>query len=213
MTLDDTLNLINARTRHLDPPQFEGDYGLLELIWEKLDWALEHCRLEVREESVPFGTVRVVTALGIIRFHVDAHDCLIWGMAMKADGQFHRIGPCLHASRLFHVRNCAHWWLRLAFQRWAPQSTPGIDLIDDPANRPSNIELATSRRLMRRLGADSRFCTFADEFDAALGIPDFVWSRIREREENSYCNVDVASYIWHRLECAAAAIGKMARST
>jgi hypothetical protein len=210
MNPDEKTSLLHARTEHLFPVPFKGDHELLELIWEKLDWALEHCRLDIRDEPVPFGSVRVVTALGIIRYYVDAQDCLIWGMAMKADGQFHMLGPCLHASQLFHVSRCPHWWLRFAFQRWAPMCS-GIDLIDDPANRPSNVELATSQRLMRRLGGDPRFCLFADEFDAALGIPEFIWSLIRERAEDYDCNVVTASDIWHRTECVSSVISKLAR--
>ena len=205
MTLDEKLALLDRRLSHLPFDSNKADRSLLEMMWDKIDQALDHNRLRVCEVPAPQGKIREITALGIIRYYVDPHSFTISGMAMKADGVFHPIGPCLPTVRLFWRRTCYHWWLRFAFQTWAPHCT-GIDMIDDPGNRPSTIELDTSRLIVRRLSYDRRFMTFAEDFDDAIGLPSFVRTLIEEECEANSCNVDRATEIWRSMESVTAAV-------
>jgi hypothetical protein len=210
MTPDEKLALLDRRLSHIPFVSNKGDRNLLDMIWEKLDYALDDHRLYVCDVPAAQGKIREITALGIIRYYVDPHSYRISGMAMKADGVFHPIGPCLHAVRLFWVRNCAHWWLRFAFQTWVPNCS-GIDLIDDPGNRPSNIELDTSRLIVRRLTYDRRFRTLVDDFDEAIGLPSFVRTLIEEEARAYHCNVDRAGEIWRSMESVTAATRQVMR--
>ena len=164
-----------VRLSQMFPGPPEGDRELLEHMWGKFDQALAGCRLEIHDEKVPFGDVRVVTALGLIRVKVDVGACDAWAYAIEEDGSVRRIGRGLPATRLFH------WWswMRFAFQRWAPQCS-AIDFIEDPLNRPSNVELATCRMLIGRLAVDRRFWSLSDEFDAATGIPPFAAALVED---------------------------------
>jgi hypothetical protein len=208
MTADERLALLNDRLRHLEGDWIKPDRILLERMWARIDWALDHEPLYVYETAGPNGGTRVVTALGIIRYLVDLRHFRISGEAKKADGHFHPIGSCLHTVRLFQVKNCAHWWLRFAFQTWEPQCS-GIDLIDDPGNRPCNIELDTSKLIMWRLVYDRRFQALVKDFDDALGLPSFVRSLIEEEARELYCNVDRASEIWQAMEEVTAGIQRV----
>jgi hypothetical protein len=212
MSSDEKLAMLDRRLRHLPFFPNRADRSLLDMMWDKLDHALAHQRLDVREVSAPSGMIREITALGIIRYYVDPQAFRISGMAMKADGLFHPIGDCLHAVRLFWVRSCAHWWLRFAFQTWAPRCS-GIDMIDEPANRPCNIELDTSQLIVRRLCFDRRFMTLVEDFDDALGLPPLARMLIEEQAEASYCDVDRASEIWQQTESVAAAIRQVIHRT
>lgn len=205
MTEDEKFALLDRRLAHLPFDSSRADRELLDRIWAHLDYALDRHRFEVLELRMPQGKIRQITALGIIRFCVDPNRCQISGMAMKADGVFHPIGACLPTMRLFWLRNCPHWWLRLAFQTWAPHCT-GIDMINDPCNRPSNIELDTSKLIVRRLCYDRRFMTLVDEFDAAIDLPSFVRTLIEQESKASSCCVDRATEIWQAMESVKAAI-------
>ena len=208
MTLDEKLALLDRRLSHIPYFSRKADRDMLEMIWDKLDHALDDHRLEVRDVPAPKGKIREITALGIIRYSVDPHSCRISGMAMKADGAFHPIGPCLPTVRLFWVRNCPLWWLRFAFQAWAPDCS-GIDLIADPANRPCNIELDTSRLIMERLSYDRRFMTLVDDFDDAINLPSFVRTLIEEESNAFHCDVNRASEIWQSMESVTAAVRQL----
>lgn len=208
MNQDERMEMLYWRLGHIPSSSDQVDLNLLDMMWDKLDHALAHHRLAVREVPGPRGPIREITALGIIRYYVDPHGCRISGEAMKADGHFHPIGPCLRTVRLFWVPGCPIWWLRFAFQTWAPKCT-GIDFIDDPANRPSNIELGTSRLIVRRLSFDRRFTTLVEDFDDALGLPPLARSLVEEEAETNYCNVDRASEIWAQTESVTAAIRRV----
>jgi hypothetical protein len=208
MTVDERLALLDRRLGHIPFGPSKADRSLLEMMWDKLDHALDYHRLIVLNVPSPQGKIREITALGIIRYYVDPHRFGISGTARKADGVFHPIGPCLPAVRLFWRRNCPHWWLRFAFQTWAPNCS-GIDLIDDPGNRPSNVELDTSKLIVQRLIYDRRFRTLADDFDEAIGLPSFVRTLIEEETEANSCNVDRASEIWQSMESVTATMGQV----
>lgn len=210
MTDDERRVLIDRSLRHIPFFPNKADRNLLERIWGHIDDALDRSRLYVCEVPAPEGKIREITALGIIRFTVDPHRCCISGMAKKADGVFHPIGHCLPAVRLFWRRTCYHWWLRFAFQRWAPDCS-GIDLIADPGNRPCNVELDTSRLIMERLSYDRRFMNLVDEFDDAIGLPSFVRTLIEEECAASYCNVDRANEIWQSMESVTATMKQVFR--
>ena len=182
------------RLAHLFPSAAEHDATLLESLWEKLDAALAHCRLDLGEEETASGTVRSVTALGVIRICVNAQAREMWGCAIAEDGSLHRIGPGLHAFRLLDVPRCGHWWLRFAFWRWA-RLTGAFDIVIDPMMRPSSIELATSAMLMRRLRHDPRFRTLPDEFDAAIDYPESLRTLLGEVRDGSY-RVEHANEAW-----------------
>jgi hypothetical protein len=210
MTDDERRVLIDRHLRHIPFFSNKADRNLLERMWGHIDDALDRSRLYVCDVPAPEGKIREVTALGIIRYYVDPHRCRISAMARKADGVFHPIGPCLPAVRLFWRRNCYHWWLRFAFQTWAPDCS-GIDLIDDPGNRPCNIELDTSRLIVARLSYDRRFMSLVDDFDEAIGLPSFVRTLIEEESQAYHCDVDRAGEIWRSMESVTAATRQVMR--
>jgi hypothetical protein len=76
------------------------------------------------------------------------------------------------------------WWARFAFQRWA-HGTSDIDFFAEPLNRPGNLEQETTTVLMRRLLLDARYHTLADEFDAALSIPEYALPMLDESGSRS----------------------------
>jgi hypothetical protein len=211
MTLDEKLELLDRRLRYFPDDWFQVDRGLLDMIWGKLDHALAHHRLEVRELRGLHGERREITALGIIRYTVDPDGCRISGEAIKADGNFHPIGHGLPCTRLFWLRNCPIWWLRLAFQTWAPDCT-GIDMIDEPLNRPCNLELGTSRLIARRLSYDRRFVSLVEDFDDALGLPPLVRMLVEEEAEANSCDVDRAGEIWRIAEDVTSVVRRVMAS-
>ena len=210
MPSDKEIEVFYERTAHIWRSKSLVDYDLLDMMWAKLDWALAHCRLEVHEEHTTFGTLRVVTALGIIRYHVDPQACEFWGSAMNANGEFQRIGPCFPCIPLFRFRKCPMFWLRLAFQRWAPECSHA-DLIADPGNRPSIVELATSRVLIRRLRLDARYVTLSYEFEQVLGLPAFVRAHVDEDDQYQIrnCSFESASRVWRSVNAVSGDIRRL----
>lgn len=182
-----------VRLGDLFPSMPEGDRASLEHIWIQLDHALQHCRLDVQDIATTFRTVRAVTALGLIRVHVDVDACEVWASAIQEDGTILRIGRGLPATRLFGWS----WWLRFAFQRWAPECS-AIDFIEDPLNRPSNVEMDTCQWLIRRLSIDPRFWSLSEEFDAAVGIPSLAVELVEE--VHHWRGLEYVSEAWRLME-------------
>lgn len=184
---------------HLFPPDTRADRNLLDRMWERLDQALAECRLDVRTEDLGFGPIRMVTALGLLQVRIDDAACELWGGVIE-DGTFRPIGPGLHAAQLLWRHNCPIWWLRFAFQVWVPERAT-FDFVACPLQRPDNIELDTSRALVRRLGMDPRFRTLPEEFDEAVGVPALMQVLA---EEKSGMGMERASHVWQMRELAIA---------
>ena len=110
--------------------------------------------------------------------------------AIHADGSRHRMG---HGWPLDDALS-KPFWLRFAFQRWAPHLSR-VDFFSDPLNRPATLELDTGRFLMRRLRADARYSRLCDAFVAALDIPAHVIDAIH-REHRSATAETLSEYYW-----------------
>ncbi len=180
---------------YLDASSSRPDRNLLERIWEKLDWALQHRRLEVRDVPKAWGILREVTALGLFQFEVDAAACDLAAYAIQEDGRRRWIDSSFHGPRIFD----SFWWLRYAFQRWEPDCS-GIDFVVNPLTRPSNIELDTTRILLRRLRVDSRYWTLFDEFNAAIGTPALVSKTMAETDGGYWQTLTDVSEVWRLSE-------------
>jgi hypothetical protein len=72
--------------------------------------------------------------------------------------------------------------------------------VADPLNRPSNVELDTTRVLMRRLKVDPRYWTLFDEFNAAIGTPALVSEVMAETEGSLWQTLQGVSEIWRLAE-------------
>ena len=193
---------------HLFPVATSVNPHLLEQMWERLDRALADSRLEVRTEDFGFGPIHVVTALGLLQVCVDHRACEIWG-GVIVDGSHRRIGWGLPAFQLLWMRHCPCWWLRFAFQVWAPER-PTFDYVHCPLQRPDNIELDTSRALVDRLGVDPRFRTLPEEFDVAIGLPTLM-QVLTEDDPGKVATMEWATRIWQSVECGIA-IGAASRT-
>lgn len=194
---------------HLHPSTDRASRFLLERMWSRLDHALAVRRLETGVADLGFGPVRTVTALGLIQMRIDDRACELWGGVVTPEGAFRRIGWGLPATRLLWVDRCPLWWLRFAFQTWIPERST-IDFVECPLNRPDNIELDTSRMLVRRLGADARFRTLPEEFDEAIGLSTIL-EVMREKQGYHVPVVEHASHVWQVSEALLARIRRAER--
>jgi hypothetical protein len=189
------IEVIEERLSYLHPFERRGDDVLVERIWAKVDHALRYRRIEISDEVRPWGTVRVVTALGLLQLEVDYDACDMIAFAILEDGSRRRIGPSFRGPYVFgHPQ-----WLRWAFLRWAPECS-GIDYVADPLSRPSNIEVETSGRLARRLRFDYRYWTLPHEFYAAVGRPMVVSDCMSEARALGSNSLEYVCEAWRAME-------------
>jgi len=201
----DNLDRILEHTTHLFPQPVEFDAQLREHVWDKLDAALAHNRLQVHEHHDSFGSLRTVTALGLVRITIRDTHCELWASLLDDDGEARRLGYGVRAFDLFDQPSCGHFWLRYAFFRWAPRCS-GYPFEAYPLFRPCAKELATSRALLGRLHADPRFRTLPAEFDSAIHqSPILAWLAHEDPDERR-CSVEALSQRWLACEQAVLAM-------
>ena len=189
------IEVIEERLSYLHPFERRGDDVLLERIWAKVDHALRYRRIEISDEVRPWGTVRVVSALGLLQLEVDYEACDMIAFAIQKNGSRRRIGPAFQGPFVFHHPQ----WLRWAFLRWAPECS-GIDYVADPLSRPSKIELDTTGTLFGRLRFDYRYWTLPAEFYAAVGRPLLVSDCMNEARALGSNSLEYVCEAWRAME-------------
>jgi hypothetical protein len=186
---------IERRLAYLDVSPHCVDRDLVERMWGKLDCALQHRRLEVWDAPTAWGTLRVVAALGLLQFEADVAACELTAYAIQEDESRRRIDSGFRGPRIFD----SFWWMRYAFQRWAPECS-GVDFVVDPLNRPSRAELDATCILLRRLKVDPRYWTLLDEFNAAIGTPALISEVMIETDGRLWQTLQGVSEIWRLAE-------------